>query len=703
MSDKFKRAFRGYLIDHHSPAPPTVDFTRLDPAEYERFYQEADISNLMVYTKDHWGYSYYDTKIGTRHPGLRTDYIADVSAILRRRGIEFNAYYCLEYDTLAPLQHPEWAIRDRWGRPVSLRGRMAKWGMPCYETGYRQYVLGQLSEVVERYRPDSLFLDIFGKTLCYCDACRKKFRARYGYDLPESDIDPQDEFQAFDFGEKGRDVNEFLEDSAQDMLSDIISTVKAIDPGIKVTINFSALYPKKIRDMLDYQFTEPWAGNWLSAAYSRDTARGQYPQLGPGDVSEVYNYRPDTVYRLAAAQIVANGCRSFMYSGSQHVDGTLEHEEARRVGRAYREVEALEPYLGERETVADVAILQSDSSSRARSGNQVIVNSIGRCKRSDAHRAALLGAMKLCDWAKCAWRVVPEQELTPETARGFKLIILAGAYHITPEVARVLRDYVREGGRVLAAGECGLYGPDGEALPDFAIGDLLGCRYVGRMDGYANATYGGYLRRDDSPAFRLLPDTLPPLGSVQYAVAPTGGRAHGEIVEPCTPLTETTWVNWWCPPPAVTGSGRPAIIDNAYGEGRVLYAAFDMFTGVNEGLNLMRQMFAGMLELLMPAPALRLITGTPESVSFAAYRRGSTLIVHLVSHMAELTGGDAPELPAGVLTVGAELGRVLSARTLEGDALEVREYSRESSVSLPGVSIHRLVLLELGEWTPSLD
>ena len=47
MSDKFKRAFRGYLIDHHSPAPPTVDFTRLDPAEYERFYQKAEKSNKL--------------------------------------------------------------------------------------------------------------------------------------------------------------------------------------------------------------------------------------------------------------------------------------------------------------------------------------------------------------------------------------------------------------------------------------------------------------------------------------------------------------------------------------------------------------------------------------------------------------------------------------------------------------------------------
>ncbi len=33
MSDKYKSAYRGYLIDHHSPAPPVVDFTHLDPAE----------------------------------------------------------------------------------------------------------------------------------------------------------------------------------------------------------------------------------------------------------------------------------------------------------------------------------------------------------------------------------------------------------------------------------------------------------------------------------------------------------------------------------------------------------------------------------------------------------------------------------------------------------------------------------------------
>ena len=45
MSEKFKSSFRGYLIDHHSPAPPIVSFDKLDMAEYERFYEEAGINS----------------------------------------------------------------------------------------------------------------------------------------------------------------------------------------------------------------------------------------------------------------------------------------------------------------------------------------------------------------------------------------------------------------------------------------------------------------------------------------------------------------------------------------------------------------------------------------------------------------------------------------------------------------------------------
>lgn len=132
----------------------------------------------------------------------------------------------------------------------------AHWGIPCYETGYRQYILGQLREIIEQYHPDSLFIDIFGKSLCYCPACRKKFQEKYGYVLPETDEE---------LLEHNRDVVHFLDGQAEAMLDEMKAELKKIDPELAISINFAAHYPKSIRDKLDYIFTEPWAGNWLSA------------------------------------------------------------------------------------------------------------------------------------------------------------------------------------------------------------------------------------------------------------------------------------------------------------------------------------------------------------------------------------------------------------------------------------------------------
>ena len=47
----------------------------------------------MIYCKDHWGNSYYDTKIGKIHGGLKQDWIRQLIPVLRKHDIEFTAYY----------------------------------------------------------------------------------------------------------------------------------------------------------------------------------------------------------------------------------------------------------------------------------------------------------------------------------------------------------------------------------------------------------------------------------------------------------------------------------------------------------------------------------------------------------------------------------------------------------------------------------
>ena len=687
MSNLYKRSFRGYLVDHHSPAPPIITFDRLSVAEHELFYKQANIDNLILYMKDHWGYSYYDTEIGTRHPALNRDIVAELVPILRKFGIEFTAYYSFEYEVNALFEHPEWAIRDENGEARRLKGRFAKWGLACYETGYRQYVLGQLTEIVTKFKPDSLFLDIFGKTLCYCDACREKFHNQYGYDLPKDPKAVRNEIATLNFGKNGHDVNRFLEDSAAEMLRDVLATVKGIDPSIAVTINFAALYPKRIRDMLDYQFTEPWAGNWLSAAYARDTARDQYPLLGPGDVSQIYNYKDDDVYSLAAAQIAAGGCRVFMYSESMHRDGSLEHTEPQKIGKAYAEVKKYEQYLQNREILADIAIIQSDRSVMAKSGDDVVINAIGRCKKADAHREAVCGAMQVCDRLGYAWRILPEQEATVDELCKHQCVILASVYSISDELKASLFAFAARGGKIIADGESGLYSEHGDMLADFSLTNLLGVSYVERITRFESSPWGGYIRPVKDPIWKHTPETTPPIASTQINVKAETAEVKGELLPLVVPLTETSWVNWGCPPPLNIDNASPAVTccDGHY------YIAYEYFRMKYASAYLNTSLLEGILEQVIARPSIRLVTDARDALSIMSYRRGNGYIVHELSRLAEKLQGTAPEISGGRLLIQLKGITKATLRYPEDMPLPIGE---GGVILLPPLSVHQIIELE---------
>jgi hypothetical protein len=690
MSDLYKNTYRGYLIDHHSPNPPIVTLDKLDVSEYEAFYKKANINNLMVYFKDHWGVTYYDSAAGTRHPGLKEDWIKRLVPVLKRNGIEFNAYYSLEYDTLAFKEHPDWRIIDAEGQPKRVTGRMAKWGIVCYETGYRNYVLEQLGEIVGGYKPDSLFLDIFGKSLCYCPVCRKKFKKIYNYDIPENEAE---------LNENSTDILSFLDICAEEMLQDIIDTVKKIDPDIKVTINFSSLYNKKIRDMLDYQFTEPWAGNWLSSAYARDTAVGQYPQMGPGDVSDVYNYRHENIYTLAASEIAAQGCRVFIYSGSQHPDGTLEHEEAERVGKAYTEIKKFEEYLRNRRAIADIGIIKSDTSDIICKGSKVEGNAIARVKAGSEHRDSVLGAMKLFDYSKFAWKIVPEQDISYDDIKELKVLVLPDFYYISDEVKEILERYVKEGGVLIGSGKTSLYDCKGEIRENFSLGELFGCDYIGVFDKYKDNHWGSYLSLTEDAVWKYMPKTTPPTGPVRYLVQSTTARTVANFINPATELTEETWVNWWSPPPAHI-TNEPAVLVNSYGIGKAIYCSFDLFKMENQDFNWVEGFISGLLEEYVVDPRIKLITDYPNILKMAFYERqeGRELIIHQLSSLPARTKGEAVGVDGGTVTISGKWKKVKQAEIVypERKPLALALEGGRYSIKLPAVTIHQIVRIICG-------
>lgn len=696
MSDMLKNTYRGYLIDHHSPAPPIVNFNNLNPAEYASFFEEADITNIMVYCKDHWGYSYYDTKIGTKHPGLKIDYVKELRDICTKKNIEFTAYYSVEYDTLAAMQHPEWSIRDVDGTPIKMdRCPTAKWRMTCFETDYRLFMLNQLAEIVKNYKPDSLFLDIFGKSLCYCDKCKKLFKERFHYDLPEKQPYTTNAGGIFDFGEQGRDVNLFLEEQGIKMLNEIKVLIKNIDPTIKLTINLAALYPKKFRDILDYHFTEPWAGDWFSAIYARDTSINQYPLLGPGDVSEIYNYSKDSVYQLASSQIAAGGCRVFLYSESQHPDGTLEHLEAHKVGKAFKQIEEIEPYLKNREPFSECVLIQSEDSIVSRCGNEVYRTSGGRYFSGDLHRKSILGAMKLLDYEKLAWKIMPEQEVTYEKLKKFNLVVLAGTFHINNNLKQSIEKYVENGGNLISDASCGLYNMDGTENKDFTTPNLFGCNIEKKIDLYKKSKFGSFLKSDGSSVFKYIPDTFMPLGRELYGVKPSTGIPMGNLHYPCTEITDTKWVCWGYPPPSMKSSKYPVLIKNKFGNGVVYYTSFELFGMMEEESNLNYQLFHGIIEDLLPNPIISLETEYPGAISCQCYVQKDKLLVHVISNLATRLNGETPTINVGKLKLSCNFFKKPIAKFLnDKDIIECFEKNKYWILNLGELKIHKLLIIK---------
>jgi hypothetical protein len=119
--------------------------------------------------------------------------------------------------------HPEWFFKRANGEPAIYNGLYSA----CINGGYyREHAATILTEALERYEVDGLFFNMFGNPTsdysgrpmgpCHCDACQVRYRARYGRPVPAvADAD----YQAF------------MTDSSREVAESIASLIHRIRPN----------------------------------------------------------------------------------------------------------------------------------------------------------------------------------------------------------------------------------------------------------------------------------------------------------------------------------------------------------------------------------------------------------------------------------------------------------------------------------------
>jgi hypothetical protein len=120
------------------------------------------------------------------------DLFGDVVKEAHARGIRVVGRFDLS-KTQKPVfdAHPEWFFKRTNGEPAIYSGLYSTCINGDY---YRDHALKILEEALERYEVDGLFFNMFGNPStdysgvpmgpCRCDACQRRYRARFGRDVP---------------------------------------------------------------------------------------------------------------------------------------------------------------------------------------------------------------------------------------------------------------------------------------------------------------------------------------------------------------------------------------------------------------------------------------------------------------------------------------------------------------------------------------
>lgn len=582
--------------DFHMPADVDVGIG-FDGFTYAKRLKECGADAVAIFAKCHYGHSYYDTKVGVRHPRLHKDMLAEVVRGCRANDVGIVAYFSVFLDTAAVTKHPEWRLKAT--RATTDAGFDSGNYLPvCVNSGYgRESLIPQSVEVARNYDVDELFYDTMtGFQPCYCDACVKLF----GAPVPSSDQ-----------GDEWLRYVRWYRSCYDNFFAEVAAAVHAARADLTVAFNWEwgvrrpndppAHITRLSADLIP---TGTVASNlchyFAGTGYPFDYMCGRFLH-GLGD----WNNAPSETIKYTAAATVANG-GSFYIIDRQLPDGRLEERGWSMMKDVFGYVQARRDVLEGTVHAPETAVLLSHDHLMG-DKLQYFPDSDARRKRAEAFE----GVSRMFMHHGRHYTALSTTTLQ-RRVREYRLVIVPEVEYLDSGVVATLRSYVKEGGTLLVtqsettAGLC----------PE--LFELAGVRH----EGFSALEYGYWDAGSAEPlAARGRFSDVKPVDGAEEIVrricplkAGKGGAAFGHGLAP-----------------ADRYEGFAMATCRTVGKGRIVYLAMPAFAQYWQNQNpYLAQLVFSLVDRLLPDPMVRVSTGA--QVEMTTMRKGRDLIVHLVNH-----------------------------------------------------------------------
>lgn len=183
----YEKSYRRNLVDMHIEEWNPEFMSQYSPKEYVENMKRAHIQSCMIYANSHIGLCYWPTKVGKAHPAMGDhDWFGETVRLARAEKMDVIAYFTIDFVNHEYEKHPEWRMKDANGlysrQPGSMNAMGPRYGLVCPNNmGYRSYVKDHISELINSYELDGIFIDMnFWPMVCYCDSCKKRYKEETG-------------------------------------------------------------------------------------------------------------------------------------------------------------------------------------------------------------------------------------------------------------------------------------------------------------------------------------------------------------------------------------------------------------------------------------------------------------------------------------------------------------------------------------------
>jgi len=554
----------------------------------------------------------YFAVLEPRHEPILKDYVARA----HRAGIRIILY--VNTHLLSPADEDRYGEWSACSADGSAQIGYGTYHMGCVNTGWSDGLIESAARAC-RLGVDGIFSDGPIMRECHCAACRAQ-RPR------------------------GANPHAFAVDSAVRFMRRLYEAIKAARPEVVCYQNLDVGGPEAARflphnDLVGSEggfmfYGPPKEGSlWKPSITSKmlEAIAGGKPTV----VFCAADQKPWSLYphapgetKLLFAPCVANGAG--VWYGAHFPQKMLRCASGRAAEQINRFLQKHERWYDDTHSAATVGLMYSTTSAalyRTSTRESDFYGGAGEAVAQGPGNvwSSFHGFAAMLYQSQVPFDVVMDDAAADELAR-YRCLILPTCPCLGDEAVRRLRDYVKGGGRLIAAGDAAFFDDAGRLRTRPALEDVLGVRFGGglhtfRAHDYVEWTGATALVRGVDA--RLMP--APRHGFKLRALrgARVLARYHAPTGGPYVPLTPLS---------------TPAIVQHEFGKGRALYLAGDFGEFYSEfGPPEHRRIVANAARTF--GRPLVAVAGGPASLEVTHRRKrdGSADLVHLINY----TGGMA--------------------------------------------------------------